>query len=99
MEVESIPRLFTVEQFADRHPAFPQSAVRNHILNAADRVNSRGQRIPGNGLAEAGGIVRLGRRLYIDERAFFKWLSDQQRATRRNAARSGTASVSAESAA
>jgi hypothetical protein len=49
------------------------------ILNSADRMNSRGERIPGNGLAEAGAIIRLGRRVLIDEQAFFLWLADQQR--------------------
>ena len=78
---ESTPRpLFTVAQFADRHPAFPQPGMRSHILNATDRVNSRGERIPGNGLA--GAIVRVGRRVLIDEQAFFRWIAAQQKRAR-----------------
>jgi len=83
--VVTAPRdLFTVEQFAERRPAWTESALRNLILNSADRVSSRGgERIRGNGLAEAGAIVRLGRRVLIDEAAFFQWLASQQRSARR----------------
>ncbi len=79
----SAPRdLFTVEQFSERRPAWTQSALRNLILNSADRQNSRGGRIPGNGLAKAGAIVRVGRRVLIDEQAFFRWIADQQKRAR-----------------
>ena len=77
---ESNPRdLFTVEQFSERRPAWTQAALRNLILNAADRQNSRGERIAGNGLAEAGAIVRIGRRVLLDEAAFFRWIAEQQK--------------------
>lgn len=80
---EQTPRdLFTVEQFAERRPAWSSASLRNMILNAADRVNSRGERIPGNGLSEAGAIVRVGRRVLIDEQAFFRWIATQQKARR-----------------
>jgi hypothetical protein len=86
---EFLPRdLFTVEQFAERRPAWTEAALRNMILNSADRLNSRGERIPGNGLFEAGAIVRVGRRVLIDEQAFFRWIADQQRKHRANNARS-----------
>lgn len=85
-DTESTPReLFTVEQFSERRPAWTQAALRNLILNAADRQNSRGERILGNGLAEAGAIVRLGRRVLIDEAAFFRWIAEQQKSGRRAA--------------
>jgi len=78
--VDSAPRdLFTVEQFSERRPAWSQSALRNLILNSAPRINSKGQSIGGNGLAEAGAIVRVGRRVLIDESAFFRWIAEQQR--------------------
>lgn len=78
--VESAPRdLLTVEQFSERRSAWTQAALRNLILNSTPRVNSRGERIPGNGLAGAGAIVRIGRRVLIDEQAFFKWIAAQQR--------------------
>lgn len=77
---ESAPRdLFPVEQFSARRPAWTEPALRNLILNARDRVSSRGERIPGNGLAEAGAIVRVGRRVLIDEQAFFRWIAAQQK--------------------
>jgi len=75
--------LLPVGQFSERYPAWSKAALRNLILNAEDRLSSRG-RIPGNGLAEAGAIVRVGRRVLIDEQAFFRWIATQQR--KRNAA-------------
>ena len=80
---ETTPRdLFTVGQFAARRPAWTQPGLRNLILNSADRVSSRGERIPGNGLAEAGAIVRVGRRVLIDEGAWFRWLAAEQKKVR-----------------
>lgn len=79
-EIEAAPRdLFTVEQFSDRRPAWSKASIRNLILNSEDRLDSRGRRIPGNGLSEAGAIVRLGRRVLIDEGRFFEWIAAQQR--------------------
>ena len=84
---DSAPRdLFTVDQFSERRPAWSQPALRNLILNSADRRNSRGERIPGNGLAEVGAIVRVGRRVLIDEGAFFRWVASQQKQQRKVAA-------------
>lgn len=83
---DTAPRdLFTVGQYSERRPAWTQPALRNLILNSADRVNSRGERVPGNGLAEAGAIVRVGRRVLIDEQAFFRWIAEQQRNGKRAA--------------
>lgn len=78
-KVDSAPRdLFTISQYSARRPAWTPASLRNLILNSADRVSSRG-RIPGNGLAEAGAIVRVGRRVLIDEQAFFRWIAEQQK--------------------
>lgn len=71
--------LYQVTQFAERYRAWTPAALRALILNAEDRLNSRGERIPGNGLAEAGAIVRVGRRVLIVEQAFLRWLSDIQK--------------------
>ena len=62
-----------------------KAALRNLILNSRDRIDSRGQTIPGNGLWEAGAIVRVGRRVLLDENRFFEWIAAQQR--KRSAAR------------
>lgn len=83
-EVPTPHDLVTVRQFAQRFPAWTEPALRNLILNAEDRSSSRGERIPGNGLAEAGAIVRVGRRVLIDTHAFFGlWIAEQQKRTRR----------------
>jgi hypothetical protein len=70
------PAFLTVPQFSEKHGAWTQAALRALILNAEDRRNSRGERITGNGLSSA--IVRVGRKVLIDEQAFFVWIVDQQ---------------------
>jgi hypothetical protein len=78
--IADTPRpLHTVEQFAVRWPAWSQPALRYLIHNAEDRINSRGGVLPGNGLAEFRAIVRVGRRVLLDEQAFFRWVAAQQR--------------------
>lgn len=78
--VDSAPRdLLTVEQFSGRYPPWSQPALRNLILNSEDRVAASGQRVAGNGLAEAGAIVRVGRRVLVSESRFFAWIACQQR--------------------
>lgn len=56
-----IPVLLTVPQFAKRHPAFTAGGLR-HLL-FADPEGFR-----------AACVARFGRRLLIDEGAFFAWL-------------------------
>lgn len=76
--VDSAPRdLHTVAQFAQKFPAFTQAALRSYLLNAEDRVNSRGEIIPGNGLKEAGAIIRVSRRVLLSEGRFFLWIAQQ----------------------
>lgn len=70
------PPLFTVGQFAERNPAFTQAALRNLIFKADKRHASTGI-IPGNGLIEAGAIVRLGRKVMLHEGRFFNWIEQQ----------------------
>ena len=65
--------ILTVEQFAARNPAFTTAALRNLIFKAEARQSSRGE-IPGNGLSECGAIIRVGRKVLIDEARFFEWL-------------------------
>ena len=69
-------KLHTVEQFPNAHPAFTPAALRNLIFKAQPRHSTNGE-IPGNGLIEAGAIVRIGRRVLIDEDRFFDWLRDK----------------------
>lgn len=77
--IESAPRdLALVKQFSTRFPAWSQASLRNLILNARDRIDSRGRTIAGNGLEEAGAVIRLGRRVLIDVSRFFEWIAAQQ---------------------
>ena len=64
-------------QFAERNPAFSQAAIRNLIFKADPGHSSKGD-IPGNGLIEAGAIIRIGRKVLIDEACFFEWVESQQ---------------------
>ncbi|AEF99447.1 hypothetical protein [Methylomonas methanica] len=56
----------TVNQFSDKYPAFTKGGIRALIFNE----NS-------NGLAKAGAIVRIGRKVLIDESKFFAWVESQ----------------------
>lgn len=66
----------TVRQFQNAHPAFTEAALRNLIFKAERRHSSNGE-VPGNGLIEAGAIVRIGRKVLIDEDCFFDWVRQQ----------------------
>jgi hypothetical protein len=67
--------LLPVRQFAEKHPAFPQGSLRNLIFLSENRKTSKGT-IKGNGLDIA--LVRIGRKLLIDEAKFFQWIDAQQ---------------------
>lgn len=69
------PILLTIRQFSDKHPGFPQGSLRNLIFLAENRKTSKGT-IKGNGLNSA--LVRIGRKLLIDEAKFFQWVDTQQ---------------------
>lgn len=75
MEQTNKPRtLLTVPSFSQKHPAFSQPSLRGLIDKARTRRSSRGP-VAGNGLSAA--IVRVGRRVLLDEEAFFQWLAEQ----------------------
>lgn len=76
-DTNSTPSLKTVSQFCEDNPAFTQPAMRNLIFKAEARHTSKGE-IKGNGLIEAGALKRLGRKILIDEVAFYQWIDDQQ---------------------
>lgn len=56
----------TVTQLCENHKAFKPGCVRSLIFNE----NS-------NGLAKSGAIVRIGRKVLIDEAKFFAWIASQ----------------------
>ena len=61
---------FTVQQFIKKHQAFTIGGLRSLIFNEHT-----------NGLAESGAIVRIGRKVLIDEAKFFAWVESQNKAS------------------
>ena len=53
----------TVKQFAEIHQAFTESALRMLIFNERQ-----------NGLAKSGAVLRIGRKVLIDEELFLGWV-------------------------
>ena len=72
-----LPRLATIERaaeiFADAGET--PAAIWARIFKADDRLNSRGEQITGNGLAETGAIVRVGRKVLVDIDRYAAWLA------------------------
>lgn len=62
--IEKVKKYLTVTQLAERHPAFSASAIRHLIFDA-----------PKNGFDSV--IVRVGRKLVLEESAFENWLIHQ----------------------
>jgi len=58
----------TVQQFIAKQPAFNTGGIRSLIFNEHQ-----------NGLAKSGAIVRIGRKVLIDENKFFAWIESQQK--------------------
>ena len=79
--LEKFPSLLTVKAFCERHSAFSEGSLRALIFKSQDSHAANGQIIAGNGLQQAGAIVRVGRRVLIDELAFFRWIDSQSRST------------------
>ena len=75
--IEQRPTYKTVEQFSNDNPCFTPSSLRNLIFKADERQSSNGA-IAGNGLLEAGAIIRIGRKVLIDETRFYAWVQKQQ---------------------
>lgn len=64
--------LYTVRQFAEAEPAFSEAAIRNLLFKSESRQSSKGE-LMGNGLAQSGAIVRIGRKILIDRQKFIAW--------------------------
>jgi hypothetical protein len=69
------PVLLSVKQFAEKHPGFSQGSLRGLIFYAKSRESTAGT-IPGNGLEKA--LVRVGKKILINEGSFFQWLLESQ---------------------
>ena len=67
----------SVAQLASKYPAFTENALRSLIYASKPRKRSASKNgladLPGNGLAHA--IIKLGRRVLIDEQAFLEWVN------------------------
>ena len=57
------PALLTVSQFCIKHAFITQGGLRFQIFNADN-----------NGLASFSAIVRMGRKVLIDESRYFEWV-------------------------
>lgn len=62
------PNYSTVKQLCEKHKALKTGGVRSLIFN--ERTN---------GLAKSGAIVRIGRKVLIDETKFFTWIESQNK--------------------
>lgn len=67
----TVPILASVYADAGKTPG----AIRMDIFKADDRLNSRGEKIEGNGLAKYGAIIRRGRKVLIDVHRYGNWLA------------------------
>jgi hypothetical protein len=66
--VKTVWTYLTVQQFTNKHTAFNTGGMRSLIFNEHQ-----------NGLAKAGAIVRIGRKILIDEAKFFAWVELQSK--------------------
>lgn len=60
------PTLLNVPQLVQRQPALTVGGVRGWIFNEEK-----------NGLKDSGAIIRIGKKLMIDEGKFFAWIEAQ----------------------
>lgn len=72
-----LPKLSTVRNLPSCFPllGLTTAAIHGHIFKAQDRFDSKGRKIPGNGLAESGAIIRRGRKVLIDVDRYGGWLA------------------------
>ncbi len=66
MSQSPTPNLYTIKQFAEKHPAFKAGGLRWQIFNEKN-----------NGLKETKAVIRLGRKILIDADRYFEWVYNQ----------------------
>jgi len=72
--------IFTIPEFVEQ-PEFDylsRSSLQHLIFNSKPRKSASGNVIPGNGLVEAGAIIRIGRRVLLDAPRFRTWVEAQR---------------------
>ena len=67
--VKTVWTYLTVQQFTNKHAAFNTGGMRSLIFNEHQ-----------NGLAKSGAIIRIGRKVLIDQDLFFSWVQSQNKA-------------------
>lgn len=74
----TLPKLSSVKNLPSCFPllGLTSAAIHGHIFKAQDRFDSKGRKIPGNGLAETGAIIRRGRKVLIDVERYGAWLAN-----------------------
>lgn len=70
----------TLAQVAQVRPFYTPAALRDLKFKSEDRLNSRGDRIPGNGSGRAGVWIQIGRKVLVDLTAFDAWIASHRRA-------------------
>lgn len=75
--VATLPKLATVKTLPNCFPllGLTAAAIHGQIFKSQDRFDSKGRKIPGNGLAATGAIIRRGRKVLIDVDRYGAWLS------------------------
>lgn len=75
--VSTLPKLATVKTLPGCFPLLEltPAAIHGHIFKSQDRLDSKGRKIAGNGLASTGAIIRRGRKVLIDVDRYGAWLS------------------------
>ena len=84
-------RIATVKQLT-KIPGYEwltEPALRHQLFDSESRIDSKGRVIPGNGLEEAGAIIRIGRKLLIDLDRYDVWLDRHRVVPRVRWGRSG----------
>lgn len=73
----NLPILSTVKNLPGyfRSAGLTEAAIRGHIFKAEDRIDSKGRKIPGNGLAATGAIIHRGRKRLLDVPKYGEWLA------------------------
>lgn len=68
--------LFTIRQLVclPEFSFLTENAVRHYIFYSKERPSADGGMLPANGLAEAGALVRIGRKILISVPEFRNWI-------------------------
>lgn len=74
MSISTIPTLMSVKQFSEKHPAFTEQSLRGLIFDSESPKGTRSTSKT-NGFSKS--IVRIGRKVLLDEAKFFEWVAIQ----------------------